>query len=150
MKTITITINISEEIQQPLTIKSSIQEQITFHLKEKENAKKLKIQINKQIKNSLIPIALELNAKVGENLWTLRKEGLEIGFGTTSLRVEFSSERITFGNIEYYKPNIKSIEHQIVYLGGGGYRYISKPLQDLEELHNLAKKDYIKYFTNKL
>ena len=72
MKTITITINISEETQQPLTIASSIQEQINFHLKEKELAEqqiKNRVQELFKVRDTLLE---QLNKEVGADVWFVK------------------------------------------------------------------------------
>lgn len=150
MKTITITINISEETQQPLTIKSSIQEQINFHLKQKKLSNRLILDLKSKAIDLLQQLKVKLNESVGEDVWVNRQNRLEIGFASNIVRAEFSSEKITFGNIEYYKPSIESLKIEVIYLNGSGYSYLSKPFESIEQVNEIAKKDYIKHFTKKL
>ena len=149
MKTITISITISEEIQ-PSTIKSSIQEQIAFHLKEKERAIKLTEQIKKESKNILNEILLELNKKVGEDVWYHLQNLLQIQFKGNSIKAEFTQEKVEFGDIIYYKPNLESLKFILVHSNPSMYRAYVTDFKSLEQVNNILEKDYIKYFTSKL
>ncbi len=149
MKTITIIISISEEVQEPLTIKSSIQEQILFHLREKTQAEKIIRELKSQAREMLSGIKEKLNEKVGANLWYTMDDRLEVQFRGVIIRAEYSSEKITFGNIEYYKPSAESLKLEILFPNVNG-SYVATPLKDLEEVHRLSEKNYINYFTTKV
>ena len=150
MKTITITISISEETQTPLTIKSSIQEQINFHLKEKEKANILTAQIKEKSKQVLNEMLLELNKSIGENVWFNMQNLLEIKFKASCIRANFTQERVQFGNIVYYKSNLESLKFLLVHSNSSMYRPSVTEFKSVEEVNSILKKDYINYFTEKL
>jgi hypothetical protein len=148
MKTITITINISEEVQKPLTIKSSIQEQINFHLKEREKANILTAQIKEKSREVLNEMLLKLNKSLGENVWFQMQNLLEIKFQSSCIRAEFEQERVQFGNIVYYKSNLESLKFLLIHCNSSMYRPSVTEFKSLEEVNSILEKDYINYFTN--
>jgi hypothetical protein len=148
MKTITITINISEEVQQPLSIKSSIQEQIKYHLQEKEREASITAQIKEKTKQILNDILLELNKKVGENVWYSKQNLLEIGFKGNSIRAELTQKRIEFGNIVYYKTDLESLKFTLIHNNYSMYRPNLIEFKSVEQVNSILEKDYIDYFTN--
>lgn len=150
MKTITIVINITEETQQPLTIKSSIQEQINFHLKEKEREDALTTQLKGTIKQILNEMSVALNKSIGENVWYNMQNILEIKFKGNSIKAEFTQERVQFGNIVYYKSNFESLKFLLVHCNSSMYKPSVTEFKSVEEVNNILEKDYINYFTEKL
>jgi hypothetical protein len=142
MKTITITINISTEEQQPLTIKSSIQEQINFHLKEKELAEKQMRERVKELFKIREEILNNLNEQVGADVWFKPnreetyyleikltyafKENIAVSLGFRDGIYKNTSfndwdiyvatpltDEIVFGEIKYRKPILDKIEFHI-------------------------------------
>jgi hypothetical protein len=172
MKTITITINISEEIQQPLTIKSSIQEQINFHLNEKEKARESKIILQKGVISLRDKILKELNEKVGSEVWFSKhtkegyyyntlwfKDGIRRNtcYDDWNITISYDTKEIIFGQIKYEVPIVEN-----------GFKVVLEPTEsnnknwkdksstksyiitDLDAVHKHLEKDYLTYFTNKL
>ena len=152
MTTITITISVMDEPQKPLTIKSTIQEQIEFHLKEQKNAIEIEKQLETEIKEKLKEIADALNAKVGEDIWVMSEKNSwrtypEIQFGKkNAVKLTYDTKKTVFGNIVYVKPKPESIRMVFVdYSIGYG-----KTVESLDQIHELADAEYVSYFTKKL
>lgn len=164
MKTITITINISEEVQ-PLTIKSSIQEQINFHLKEKERAKENRIILQKGIISLRDKILSELNEKVGSKVWFSKendrghyynqlyfKDGIRRNtpYDDWNITISYDKKDVVFGQIEYEVPIIDNglkvvLEPTEENNRSNRKKYI---ITDLNQVHKYLEKDYLTYFTN--
>lgn len=149
MKTITISITISEEIQQPLTIKSSIQERIAYHLIEKEKAIKLTEEIKKESKKALGEILLGLNEKVGESVWCHVQNLPRIKFKANTIEAVFDQERVEFGNIVYYKPILDSLTFRLIHCNRSMYRPDVVEFVSIDQVNSILEKDYIEYFTSK-
>jgi len=172
MKTITITINISEESQQPLTIKSSIQEQINFHLKEKEKALKSTIALQKGVIELRDKILLELNEKVGSEVWFSKatpqgyyyntlwfKNGIykNTCYDDWNITIFYDKKEVVFGQIKYEVPIVENglkivleptEENKKEWKNKSNHKkYI---ITDLDEVHKHLEKDYLTFFTNNL
>ena len=119
-------------------------------MKEKERAIKLTEQIKKESKNILNEILLELNKKVGEDVWYHLQNLLQIQFKGNSIKAEFTQEKVEFGDIIYYKPNLESLKFILVHSNPSMYRAYVTDFKSLEQVNNILEKDYIKYFTSKL
>ena len=170
MKTITITINISEETQQPLTIASSIQEQINFHLKERERAKESRIILQKAIINLRDKILLELNDKVGGEVWFSKqtkegyyyntlyfKDGIRRNtcYDDWNIIISYDTKKVVFGQMEYEVPIVENGLKIVLEATHHNHenrkeKYMQKKyiITDLEQVHKHLEKDYITYFTN--
>lgn len=170
MKKITITISISEETQQPLAIASSIQEQINFHLKEKERAKESRIILQKGVISLRDKILSELNEKVGSEVWFSKqtekgyyynqlyfKDGIRKNtcFDDWNITISYDTKEVVFGQIRYEVPIVEN-----------GLKVVLEPteennknwkdksnqkkyiIKDLDQVHKYLEKDYLTYFTN--
>ena len=170
MKTITITINISEEVQEPLTIAPSIQEQINFHLKEKEKALESKKVLQKGVICLRDKILSELNEKVGSKVWFSKatKEGYYYNtlyfkngiyrntcYDDWNITISYDTKEVVFGQIKYEVPIVEN-----------GLKIVLEPthknqqnwkdrvnqkkyiITDLDQVHKCLEKDYITFFTN--
>jgi len=168
MKTITITINISEEVQQPLTVKASIQEQINFHLQEKVRARNSTIELQKGVKVLRDNILKELNEKVGCDVWYSKqtKEGYyynQLGFKDGIIKntpyddwniiISYSTREVIFGEIKYTVPIVEKglkVVLEPTEQNGKNWRGTKQSyvITDLEQVHKYLEKDYLTYFTN--
>lgn len=180
MKTITFTIKISEDSDTAeLSIKSSIQQQIDYHLKQKELAEQqIKTRVHElfKVRDSLLE---QLNKELGADAWFVKNKGeyypsMEIVPFEKSLCVSIGfrdgiykntpyndwdiyvstplSKKIVYGNIEYCKPKLDEVKLYLIPTERKnkkeyGFVYY-KEFKDLSEVHSLAEKDYITYFTN--
>ena len=172
MKTITITINISEEKQEPLTIKSSIQEQINFHLKEKQKAKESKIALQEAVISLRDKILLELNEKVGGEVWFSKatpqgyyyntlwfKNGIykNTCYDDWNITISYDNRKVIFGQIEYEVPIVENglkVVLEPTHTNQKNWKDKSSQkkyiITDLDIVHKHLEKDYLTYFTNKL
>ena len=166
MKTITITINISSEEQQPLTIKSSIQEQINFHLKEKESAIQSTITLQKAVISLRDKILSELNEKVGSEVWFLKKDyynklsfkdGIRRNtcYDDWNITIYYDTKEVVFGQIKYEVPIVENgLKVVLEPTVRNNEEWVSKENQkkyiitDLDQVHKHLEKDYLIYFTN--
>lgn len=172
MKTIIITINISEETQQPITIKSSIQEQINYHLKEKEKAKENIIILQKSIITLRDKILSELNEKVGSEVWFSKqtkegyyyntlyfKDGIRRNtcYDDWNITISYDTKQVVFGQIKYEVPIVENgLKVVLEPTEKNRQQWKSKENQkkyiitDLDQVHRYLEKDYLTYFTQQL
>jgi hypothetical protein len=168
MKTITITIDISEETQQPLTVKSTIQEQINFHLKEKETAEKIKKQLNTAIKDLTEETLKELNNRVGADVWFRDRDSFNrIGFrdgiykntcyNDWDISISYTVKEVVFGELKYTVPILEKGIKTLLEPSERNFKaWRNKEDQkkytitDLDTVHKYLEKDYITYFTNQI
>jgi hypothetical protein len=169
MKTITITININSEEQKPLTIKSSIQEQINFHLKEKEIARQNTIALQKGVIKLRDEILSELNEKVGSEVWFSKetKEGYyynELSFkdgirrntsyDDWNITIDYDTKEVVFGQIRYKVPIVENGLKIVLApahknsLNWQHRKYYT--ITDLNDVHKYLEKDYLTYFTRNI
>lgn len=170
MKTIIITISISEEVQEPLTIKSSIQEQIDFHLKEKEKALESKKVLQKAVISLRNEILAELNKKVGSEVWLSKqtekgyyynqlyfKDGIRRNtpYDDWNITISYDTKKVVFGKIEYEVPIVENGLKVVLEPTEENHKqWKSKENQrkyvitDLDQVHKHLEKDYLTYFTN--
>jgi len=176
MKTITITINISDN--QQTTVKDDIQSKIVYHLEQKELCKQqLKDRLKKlfKIRETMLK---QLNKEVGEKVWFVSKEGEyypNFGYkGSVAVSMGFrdgiykntpyndwdiniitpAKETITFGEISYTKLDLEKIKFQIAPTEKNNKLRSTQQkseyyFTDLEQVHKFLEKDYITYFTHK-
>lgn len=165
MRTIVITIELPNVEQQ--TVKSTIQEHIAFHLKEKEKAKEVHNTLVKQCENLLEQVRNELNTHVGEEVWFKGRDKFSIGFrdgiykntpyNDWDIRVNYNARKVKYGEIEYTVPNVEngikltlepSEENRKAWKNVSHQKQFN--ITDLSEVHKYLEKDYLTYFTRKI